>query len=44
MPYKTKHEERTQRNAELDEFYCKTVAPVHPMVVGRSDALALVQN
>jgi hypothetical protein len=21
MPYKAKHEERTQRNAELDEFY-----------------------
>ena len=46
-PYKTKHEERTQRNAELDEFSSTgrtdVLASVHPMVVGRSDALALAQ-
>ena len=49
--HKAKHEERTQRNAELDEFDCKTVAPeeltpiasVYPMVVRKSDALASVQ-
>ena len=50
-PGKIKHEERTQENAEMDVFYCKIVAPeeptpqasVHPMVVGRSDGLALAQ-
>ena len=46
-PYKAKHEERTQRNAELDEFSSTrrtdALASVHPMIIRRSNALALAQ-
>ena len=39
-PSKAKHDERTQRKNELDEFYKETVAPVYPVGVGCTGATA----